>query len=193
MTVWTAHRYAVVDVEGNGHQPPDLVELAIVPIEDGRIGDPAAWLVQQHQPITPIARRIHGITNAMVADAPRFSDVEAAVRAHLDGVVLIAHNAGVDLGVLRRKMPDLAPTAVLDTLRLARRLLPDQPSHRLGALAEALHLVDGLPPGLVPHRASYDALVAARLFVYLATKPDGTPRSFAALHNEARDGDETLF
>jgi len=192
MTVWTAHRYAVIDVEGNGHQPPDLVELAIVPIDGGRIGDPVAWLVQQCQPITPMARRIHGITNAMVADAPPFSDVEAAVRSRLDGVVVVAHNAGVDLGVLRRKMPNFTPTAVLDTLRLSRRLLPYQPSHRLGALAETLHLVDGLPPSLIPHRASYDALVAARLFVYLATKPDGTPRSFAALH-EARGGDETLF
>jgi DNA polymerase III epsilon subunit-like protein len=82
---------------------------------------------------------------------------------------------------------------VLDTLKLSRRLLPDQPTHRLGALAEALHLIDGLPPGLTPHRASYDALVAARLFVYLATKPDGTPRSFDDLHNEPRRGDETLF
>src|SRR5947209_281392 len=35
MTDWTSLRYAVVDVEGNGQQPPDLVELAIVPIIDG--------------------------------------------------------------------------------------------------------------------------------------------------------------
>ena len=126
MTVWTAHRYAVIDVEGNGHQPPDLVELAIVSIDAGRIGEPVSWLVQQHQPITPMARRIHRITDVMVADAPPFTEVEGAIRTHLDGSVLVAHNAGVDLGVLRRKMPDFTPTAVLDTLRLSRRLLPDQ-------------------------------------------------------------------
>jgi hypothetical protein len=35
MTDWTSLRYAVADVEGNGQQPPDLVELAVLPITDG--------------------------------------------------------------------------------------------------------------------------------------------------------------
>ena len=38
MTDWVSVRYAVVDVEGNGQQPPDLVELAVVPIVGGVIG-----------------------------------------------------------------------------------------------------------------------------------------------------------
>ena len=42
MTDWTSLRYAVVDVEGNGQQPPDLVELAVVPIVGGIIGEPGA-------------------------------------------------------------------------------------------------------------------------------------------------------
>jgi DNA polymerase III epsilon subunit-like protein len=46
MTDWTALRYAVVDVEGNGQQPPDLVELAIVPIVGGVIGEPVSWLIK---------------------------------------------------------------------------------------------------------------------------------------------------
>ena len=40
MTDWTSLAYAVVDVEGNGQQPPDLVELAVVPIVGGKIGEP---------------------------------------------------------------------------------------------------------------------------------------------------------
>ena len=36
MTDWTEHRYAVIDVEGNGQQPPDFVELGVVPIEAGK-------------------------------------------------------------------------------------------------------------------------------------------------------------
>ena len=35
MTDWASMRYAVVDVEGNGQQPPDLVELAVVPPRAG--------------------------------------------------------------------------------------------------------------------------------------------------------------
>jgi hypothetical protein len=44
MTDWASVRYAVVDVEGNGQQPPDLVELAVVPIVNGIIGRPTCWL-----------------------------------------------------------------------------------------------------------------------------------------------------
>ncbi len=184
VTVWTERRYAVIDVEGNGQHPPDLVELGVVPVVAGEIGEPVAWLVKPQEPITPMARRIHGITNDMVAGVPVFADLAAAIQVHLDGAVVVAHNASVDLGVLRRKMPDFAPTEVLDTLKLSRRLLPAQASHRLGALVEVLHLGEGLPPGLVPHRVTYDVLVTARLLVWLATRPNGTPRSF----EELRDG-----
>lgn len=189
MTAWTEYRYAVVDVEGNGHQPPDLVELAVVPIVDGVIGEPVTWLFEPEQPITPMARRIHGISNDMVMGAPVFASLAADVHACLDDAVIVAHNAGVDLGVLKRKLPGFKPDNVLDTLRLARRLLPDQPNHRLGSLVSALDLGRDLPLGLRPHRAGYDALVAARLFVYLANSAASTPLSFEALRDSPGDGD----
>jgi hypothetical protein len=40
MTDWTTLHYVVVDVEGNGQQPPELVELAVVPIMGGVLGEP---------------------------------------------------------------------------------------------------------------------------------------------------------
>lgn len=92
-----------------------------------------------------MARRIHGISDDMVADAPIFASLAMDVQARLDGAVLVAHNASVDLGVLKRKLPSFAPDEVLDTLRLARRLLPDQPNHRLGSLVSALDLGRDLP------------------------------------------------
>ncbi len=51
MTDWTSLDYAVIDVEGNGQQPPDLVELAVVPIRSGVIGEPVSWLVRPGGPI----------------------------------------------------------------------------------------------------------------------------------------------
>jgi exodeoxyribonuclease X len=186
MTAWSERRYVVVDVEGNGHQPPDLVELGAVPILAGVVGQPTAWLFRPDEPITVMAGRIHGITNEMVADAPVFASLVPDVRAHLDGAVLVAHNAGVDLGVLRRKLPDFAPAEVLDTLKLSRRLLPGQPSYRLASLVTTLRLDHDLPAGLRPHRAAYDVLVTARLLVYLASQTAGGPLSFEAL----RDGPE---
>lgn len=193
MTVWTERRYAVIDVEGNGQHPPDLVELAVVPIADGVIGEPTAWLCKPDEPITGMARRIHGITNDVVATAPVFAEVAAEVRRHLSGAVLVAHNASVDLGVLKRKLPDFEPAEVLDTLKLSRRLLPGQASHRLGSLASILRLAEGLPPRMQPHRAEYDVLVAARLFVQLATRADGTPMTFEELRDRPGGDTNVLF
>jgi exodeoxyribonuclease X len=171
MTDWMSLTYVVVDVEGNGQHPPDLVELAAVPIVGGLIGEPRSWLVKPPRPITPMARRIHGITNDAVADAPSFSAVRDEVAAALRADALVAHNAHVDLDVLGRELGDWNPPEVFDTLKLARRLLPDAGTYRLGALVEAFTLADGLPADLVPHRATYDALVTAGLFVRLATLP----------------------
>lgn len=170
MADWTSLNYAVVDVEGNGQQPPDLVELAVVPIRAGVIGEPASWLVRPSDPIRPFATRIHGLKNEDVAGAPLFADIADRVLSALDMSFLVAHNAHVDVDVLTRKLPGWQPPEVFDTLRIARRLLPGQASYRLGALTSAFHLADGLPDGLSPHRAEYDALVAARLFVKLAIR-----------------------
>ncbi|HEX5120063.1 MAG TPA: 3'-5' exonuclease [Pseudonocardiaceae bacterium] len=158
----------MVDVEGNGQRPPDLVELAVVPIVGGVIQEPLNWMVRPGQPITPMARRIHGISNEDVDGADTFNDVADSVRQALDVDALVAHAAHVDVGVLQRKLGDWDCPEIFDTLKLARRLLPDRDSYKLGALAEALSLVGALPSRLKPHRAEYDAIVCARLFMYLA-------------------------
>ena len=189
MTDWESVRYAVVDVEGNGQQPPDLVELAVVPIVGGIIGHPASWLVKPTRPISPMATRIHGLTNQDIAAAPAFVDIEAEVRQALDADVLVAHNAHVDTGVLRRHLGGWQCHYDFDTLQLARRLFPGRESYKLGALVTAFALADCLPAGLTPHRATYDALVTARLFVHLATRQDTGPLSLGELRDNEPGGD----
>ena len=184
MSDWTSLCYVVVDVEGNGQQPPELVELGLVPIIGGEIGTPTSWLVRPSQPITPMVRKIHGIRNEDVADAQPFAGIRDDVLAHLADAVIVAHNAHVDVGVLQRELADWKCPEVFDTLKLARRLLPGQPSYRLGALVDAFGLADGLPDGLVPHRATYDVLVTARLFVHLAAS-----RSLGELRGLPVEGD----
>lgn len=187
MTDWRSLRYAVADVEGNGQQPPNLVELAILPITDGTLGESVSWLVRPPRPITRFAARIHQITDTHVVGAPAVTEIEPEVRRALAGRVLVAHNAHVDVGVLRRELSGWQPPEVFDTLKLARRLLPGEPSYKLGALVTALALDEGLPPGLVPHRASYDVLVTARLFVRLATGHGGSPVSLEELREQGRN------
>jgi len=193
MTDWTSLTYVVVDVEGNGQHPPDLVELAAVPIVGGVIGEPVSWLVKPDAPITGFARRIHGITNDAVADAPAFAEVQGDVLRALDADALVAHNAHVDLDVLGRKLGDWKPPEVFDTLKLARRLLHDAGTYKLGALVGAFGLAEGLPDGLTPHRATYDVLVTARLFVRLASTAGARPFSLEELRGQSPGGghDET--
>jgi exodeoxyribonuclease X len=192
MTHWTKLNYVVVDVEGNGQQPPDLVELAAVPIVDGVIGEPKSWLVKPDLPITHFARKIHGITNEQVADAPVFAYIEADVLKALDASALIAHNAHVDVGVLQRKFGDWECPEVFDTLKLARRLLPGRKTYKLGSLVEEFELAHGLDDEEQPHRAKYDAIVTARLFVHLAGR-----RSLEELRDQptggGRDDEPALF
>lgn len=177
-TPWTEQRYLVVDVEGNGVHPPDLVELAVVPIIGGTVGEPRSWLVRPTSPITWQARKVHGITNDDVAGQPTFDAIRDTVTRYLaDEVVIVGHNVHVDLDVLQRKLPGWHAHAVLDTLRIARALLPDLPSRKLGALVDHFDLAAGLPGGLQPHRATYDVLVTARLLVAFATGEGGAPRS----------------
>lgn len=175
---WTTCRYAVVDVEGNGQQPPDLVELAIVPIVEGVIRQPRTWLVKPPRPITAMARGFHKITDAEVVSCPTVGEVADEMREALADAIFVAHNAHVDLGVLTRELPGFEPTEVIDTLKLAKKLAPGQVSYRLGGLAETFCLADGVPQDLHAHRAAYDALVTARLLVRIAT-PTTAPLALA--------------
>lgn len=190
MTDWTSLRYAVVDIEGNGQHPPDLVELAVVPIVGGEIGEPRNWLVRPERSIKYFATRVHGLTNDDVADQPPFATVADEVRATLAVPALVAHNAHVDTGVLARELGDWPCPEVFDTLKLARRLLPKQLGYQLGMLIRALNLAEGLPDGLTPHRATYDVLVTARLFVHLATATGTHPLTLQELRGQPVQDDD---
>ena len=170
MTDWTAINYVVVDVEGNGQQPPELIELAVVPVTGGEVGEPSSWLVRPAHPIRHFATSLHGLKTSDVVDCPPIEDIATEVRHALDAPALVAHNAHVDIDVLERELAGWQAPEVFDTLRLARRLVPDLPGYKLGMLAERFKLASGLPGGLTPHRAAYDALVTARLFTHLAAK-----------------------
>ncbi|GGS98925.1 hypothetical protein GCM10010156_66310 [Planobispora rosea] len=159
----------VVDVEGNGATPPDLVEVAAIRIEGGRpVPQPAlCTLIQPPRPISRFATRVHHLTNQDVADAPVWTDVAPAVRAALRDVWIAAHNAHVDYRVLERHLPGWEPAGVLDTLRLARTALPEAPGHGLDALLAHTGITTGDIPGR-RHRAAFDAHATARLLLTLA-------------------------
>ncbi|MFE9751394.1 exonuclease domain-containing protein [Saccharothrix saharensis] len=157
-TVLHGHPLAVADIEGNGGQPPRIVEIAVLPV-DGPVATPRdlrSWLVRPSEPITPFARRVHGIGDDDVERKPPWHGVSGEVERAVTGRTLIAHNAGTEYRVLGAHLPGWRPPLVLDTLTLARRVWPELPGYGLHTLvAHADPDLTGLG-GQRPHRAGYD-------------------------------------
>ncbi|MFD7659961.1 exonuclease domain-containing protein [Actinosynnema sp. NPDC059797] len=158
----------VVDVEGNGGQPPRIVEIAVLAV-DGPVtaGDVRTWLVKPAESITIHARRVHGIDNRDVAGAPSWEAVAGEVAPLLEGRVLLGHNAATEYRVLGAHLPDWRPPMVLDTLRLARHVWSGLPGYGLDKLAAHAGLEIGGVDGQRPHRAGYDTWCTWLLFLAL--------------------------
>lgn len=164
-TQLVGHELVVVDVEGNGHNPPEIIELAALPVA-GTVSytDMRSWLVRPQAPITAIVTRtVHGISNQDVADCPSWSDVAAEVSDTLRNRVLVAHGAHVENRVLRTHLPAWRPPMILDTLRLAKHVWPDLPSYSLGKLADHAKLDMTAVEDQRQHRAGYDTWSAWQL------------------------------
>lgn len=175
---WRDAELVVVDIEGNGQRPHDVVEVAVARIRQGRvISEVESWLVEPPRPITRHVRRIHGISNADVAGCPPLQEVRDEVLAALGDGPVIGHHVIVDYTVLGRELRDWSPQVLLDTVWLARRLLPGRRSYSLASLVEDLELGRHVPGR--PHRAAYDAVAAGRLFLRLLEDRRGDVVSLA--------------
>lgn len=161
--------FVVVDLETTGGRtratdgtPPDAItEIGAVKVRGGVVLGEFATLIDPQRSIPPRIVQLTGITTAMVGDAPTIGAVLPMFLefAGLDnGAVLVAHNAGFDVGFLRAAASSCAirwpRPHVLCTVRLARRVLSreEAPSVRLAALAR-LFAVAAQPT----HRALDDA------------------------------------
>lgn len=171
MGVLSGLRLLAVDTETTGMSPESgarLVEVARAEIVDGVLGDGWSSLVRPGRPIPPDATRVHGITDAMVANAPEPGPVALELRAACADLPLVFHNAPFDLPFLIRMFREAgAPPLVnpiVDTLGLARGL-PGSGGNSLGALASRFRL-----PAETAHRALGDARTTARLFLALVAE-----------------------
>jgi len=132
-------RYVVLDLETTGTDPVHdrITEIAAMRIEDGRVTATWSQLINPQQRIPPFIQQLTGIDDALVADAPRFGEVLPRLLELLDGAVLVAHNVRFDHGFLKqsaaREGVDLR-VKTLCTVRLSRKLYPQQRSHGLDAI-----------------------------------------------------------
>jgi DNA polymerase-3 subunit epsilon len=169
-----------VDLETTGGNAAfdRITEVGLVRIADGRLVEEWSSLVNPERPIPSYIEAFTGISDAMVAGAPRFAEIAGLVRQKLQGALFVAHNARFDHSFLRgefsRSQLEFAPK-VLCTVKLSRRLFPEHARHNLDAVMER----HGLNCS-ARHRALGDARVLHDLwFKLLREVPE--PRLAAAV------------
>lgn len=163
----------VVDVEGNGGTPPEIVQIGMAEVVALALTERRwEWLVQPLTPIAPSATRIHGISDDDVVNAPTMDDIAEDVMTWTDGAVIVGHNVRVEVDIIKRSIPDWGPVAAIDTLRLAKILLPGQESYGLEKLGVALgHSAEAARiSGKRHHSALHDTVLAALVLIDLISR-----------------------
>jgi DNA polymerase III subunit epsilon len=160
--------FLAIDTETNGlgGDALEVVEVGAVLVGGGELHDRWSSFVRPTVPLRRAIRRLTGITQDMLQDAPPPERVMPELAQRLRGRVLVAHNAPYDRralrGVFDRIGMEWPHPPVLCTAAMARVLLPLQRERRLGALAAALGIEVE-----VAHRALADAETCARVFCAL--------------------------
>lgn len=164
--------YAVVDIETTGSYAlgNGITELAIV-IHDGKnILQFYETLVNPHRPIPYFIQRLTGITDAMVANAPSFTEVAGQVHELLQDKVFVAHNVNFDYSFVKHHLMEAGydwNAKKLCTVRLSRKIIPGLSSYSLGKLCHQIGINHQNH-----HRAGGDALATAELLTLLVARDD---------------------
>ena len=155
--------YVVFDVETTGSSAGKggaITELGALKLVRGEVVDQLSTLINPGRPIDPFVVRLTGITNSMVADAPPIAEIMPLFEEFVEGTVLVGHNVHFDCSfVAAARGGEPLPNPVLDTLRLARLMVPGLRRYRLSSLAG--HFGVRQVPN---HRALSDAAATAEVF-----------------------------
>lgn len=157
--------FVVFDIETTGFSAAEdrIIEIGAVKITDGAIVDRFSTFVNPEVPIPFEIQQLTHITDDMVLEAPK---IEEALPAFLDFVgesALVAHNAGFDVGFIEQNCVRLGRSRTftsVDTVGLARVLLPTLSKYKLSIVAKALNI--SLENH---HRAVDDAAATAEIYV----------------------------
>jgi DNA polymerase III epsilon subunit family exonuclease len=161
MSALASATFAVVDVETTGIDPARdrVVEVACVLVRNRQIVHAFSSLVNPGCAIRASAFAVHGIDDAMVANAPTLAGIVTDLQALCTEAVVVAHNASFDLAFL----PFLNTRPHLCSMRLAQRVVPDAPSYKNQVLRHHLAVDIADARDITPHRALGDVHVTAAI------------------------------
>ena len=162
--------FAVLDIETTGGSPKHekITEIAIYIHNGQEVINEFSSLINPEKAIPYFITSLTGITNEMVADAPRFYEVARQIVELTDNCIVVGHNVNFDYGFIREEFRQLGfdyQRKTLCTLKLSRKFLPGYKSYSLGKICEQLAIsINGR------HRATGDAFATVRLFEILLEK-----------------------
>lgn len=162
-----ARCYAVVDVETTGGtgEHDRITEIAIVKVQHGEVISRYSSLVDPKRQIPSFITRLTGISQAMVATAPCFSDIAPEVIQQLAGCIFVAHNVRFDYGFVRAELQRAGFSLQLPqlcTVVESRRYFPGLKSYGLAALTAHFDITL-----TSHHRALADATATAELLLLI--------------------------
>ncbi len=157
--------YVVFDLETTGFSPVNnqIIEIGAVKVEKGRVTERFSTFVNPNVPIPYKIEELTGIRDDMVLDAPDIAHALPEFLSFCGGAVMVAHNAGFDMSFISKNCERLGypcDYTVMDTVALARVLLPQLNRFKLDTVAKALKI-----PLDNHHRAVDDAACTAEIFV----------------------------
>ena len=157
--------YVVFDIETTGFSAVTdrIIEIGAVKVEDGKITDKFSTFVNPKRPIPFRITELTSITDEMVIDSPDIETILPQFIEFIGDAVLVAHNASFDVGFIEqncKRQKIEADFTYVDTVALARVLLPALNRFKLDTVAKALNI--SLENH---HRAVDDAGCTAEIFV----------------------------
>lgn len=164
-------RFIAFDLETTGTVPgvDQIVEIGAVRFDRGEIVDMFVTFVDPLRPIPPGATAVNGITDEMVKGQALIESVLPSFADYCGDDPLVAHNAPFDAQFLTadiKKHEAPAPRGIiLDTLPIARKVLPGLPNYKLATLVQHLKV-----PASEYHRAQADATSCGLVFSFLIGK-----------------------
>ncbi len=161
--------YVVFDLETTGFSPVNnkIIEIGAVKVCNGRITERFSTFVNPEVPIPFKIEELTSIRDDMVLGAPKIEEILPEFLKFCEGAIMVAHNAGFDMSFIsknceRQGLP--CKYTVIDTVALARVLMPQLNRFKLDTVAKALKI--SLENH---HRAVDDAACTAEIFVKFIT------------------------
>lgn len=154
--------FAAIDFESAGvarGQTDVPIQVGIATMRAGEIGDFFASYLRSDRPVAWGARKVHGITDHDLVDAPTLSSLWPELRGRLGGRWIVSHGAGTEKRFLRA-FPGHGFGPWVDTLTLFHAAMPGIDSHSLSAIAAATGC-DSACAALRPDFRWHDALCDA--------------------------------